>query len=123
MPEPLVLHTYWVSKPFDGLCASLFVGKEEVLRIDLQPGLEHAHHNLAELRAAGTFLPRTFLSCDESADPVDMAIFEFGRNALFSIRSHRLRRVRRLDFDESVFATAAETMGCQLRELRTLHET
>jgi hypothetical protein len=115
------LEIYWTEAPLGrGPCVSMFVSREEVLRIDCLGGTAgHMHVNPVQigLLVGWNTTPRIFFPPAESEVQVDRAVFEVTANAIGAIQTNQLARIRSFPLDQNGLAAAVAEMELGMRAL------
>jgi len=123
VPVPYRLVAYWVLVGDDeGPAASLFRGREEILRVDCLRSSPHVHYGVAESRHRAPFEPRVYFPAGGMEEQIDRAVHELRRNVAYCTGLDRRREVRRTPVDPDAFQRAAHDLGRRLRELAAEHE-
>ncbi len=121
VPPPFRLETYWLRSRTGstGPAASLWVGGEELLRIDGLRGDCHVHYDLAGSRARGAanLSARRRLADDDIAG---WAADELRLNLRYSISLQR-RALRRLSLEREVLDEAARRVEADFEDLIVRH--
>ncbi len=124
LQDGVELWVYWSDVPNVGRgpSASLFVLREEILRLDCFSGNEgHMHLNPAQQRMSGRVAARLFFQDGSHAEHVDRAVFELIANSDAALKSNRLDRVRSFRIDEQALADASKQMRGYMMELLDRH--
>ncbi len=119
------LEVYWTDAPLgSGPCVSMFVLREEVMRIDCLGGdAGHMHLNPVQqglLVGWGT-TPRIFFPPESSERQIDRAVFEVGMNTPMALQSNQLARVRGFTINKKKLEDAAQEMRAFMEELVASH--
>ncbi len=118
--EDVELWIYWRNAGYvrDGPSASLFVLREEVLRLDCYGGsLGHMHLNPRQQWPYGTL----YFQDGSRVEHVDRAAFELIANTDAALKSNRLSRVRNFPIDQNALADASNQMRLLMQELLERH--
>ena len=122
--EDVELWVYWSDVPNVGRgpSASLFVLREEVLRLDCFGGSEgHMHLNPEQQRLSGRVGVRLYFQDGSRAEHVDRAAFELIANTDAALKSNGLSRVRNFPIDQNTLADASNQMRHLMQELLERH--
>lgn len=124
VPAPFRLDVYVLTDRHGdrGPAASLWLGREEVLRLDCLSRRPHLHYGLGESRwlgASGTSIQLPATTTDEAVQRVG---FELATNLPWALATSYRRSHRRLaaTLDRDAFARAADEM---VRVMRRLQQT
>ncbi len=120
--EDVELWVFWSDVPNVGRgpSASLFVLREEILRLDCFGGSEgHMHLNPKQQRFFGP--ARLYFQDGSRAEHVDRAAFELIANADAALKSNGLSRVRNFPIDQNALADASNQMRLLMQELLERH--
>ncbi len=122
--EDVELWVYWSDVPNVGRgpTASLFVLREEVLRLECFGGSEgHMHLNPEQQRFSGHVTARLYFQDGSRVEHVDRAAFELIANTDAALKSNRLSRVRNFPIDQNALADASNQMRHLMQELLERH--
>lgn len=122
--EDVELWVYWSDVPNVGRgpSASLFVLREEVLRLDCFGGSEgHMHLNPEQQRFSGRVTARLYFQDGSRAEHVDRVAFELIANTDAALKSNGLSRVRNFPIDQNALADASNQMRLLMQELLERH--
>ena len=118
VPEPYRLVTYWLRVGEDeGPAASLFLGRDEILRLDCLAASPHVHYGVAEARHREPCEPRVYFPPGDMQAQIDRAVHELRHNVGFCTGLHRRRSIRRAPIDPTAFDRAADELGDHFRTL------
>jgi hypothetical protein len=118
VPDPYRLEAYWLRiNGQEGPSFSLFLGDDEILRVDCLPEDPHVHYGLAESRKWRPVEDRVYVTPGGYDELIDRAVFELAHNVGFCTGLHRERAVRRTPVDDAPFQVAADEVGRHLRAL------
>jgi hypothetical protein len=126
-PQPGVrLEVYWGDVPNVGRgpCASLFVLREEVMRLDCFGGSQgHMHINPDQISlvVGWDITPRLFFQPGSRQSHIDRAVFEVRENTISALQSNQLARVRNFPLDRNTLADASLQMKKYMNELMEAH--
>lgn len=115
---------YWSDVPNvgSGPSASLFVLREEILRLDCFGERNgHMHVNPEQQRFASRAPARLYFPESSRAEHIDRAVFEVLANTDAALKSNRLVHVRMFRIDRKALAHAAKQMRIVMRELLERH--
>ena len=119
--EGVVLEIYWSDVPGVGYgpSASLFVLREEVLRLDcFGDGNGHMHFNPSQVHVFGwDSISRVRFSPISVWQQIERGAFELTQNAAAAIAMNMLARVRKFPLEQSALDTAANEMTERMRAL------
>ncbi len=118
------LWVYWSDVPNVGRgpTASLFVLREEVLRLDCFGGSEgHMHLNPEQQWFFGRITARLFFQDGSRAEHVGRAAFELIANTDAALKFNILSRVRNFPIDQNALADASNQMRLLMQVLLERH--
>lgn len=107
-----------------GPCASMFVLREEVLRIDCLGGtMGHMHVNPVQLGLLVGWrkTPRQYFPPGTWAEQIDRAVFELTANTAVALETNQLSRIRRFVIEKDELDEAGRQMGAYMHELAASH--
>ena len=125
--EGVILEVYWARVPVagGGPAASLFILKEEVLRIDCFGGqFGHMHFNPMQDRLLKEFRfthLRIYFQPGSILQQIERSAFELTHNAMYAKGTNLLRRVRRFPLDQMALKEAAPEMIKHMHALYEIH--
>ncbi len=118
--EHVRLEVYWLDSPQGtGPAASLYVGDEELLRLDCFGGTTgHMHLNLGQTaRTPNASSARFYFPAGTVEDHIQRAAFEVKANTAYCQRVHRDPGVRELEIDVDRLSAAADDMSATMLRL------
>lgn len=124
LQQGVELWIYWSDVPSvgSGPSASLFVLREEVLRLDCFGGREgHMHLNPDQQRFNARVAARLYFPEGSRAEHIDRAVFEIIANTDAALKSNRLARVRKFSINQYALSNAARQIRFIMPELLRRH--
>jgi hypothetical protein len=118
------LRVRWIDRPGEGEVGptwSAFGGRHEVVRVDLFPGVAHAHPLMGLALASNVAAHRYVLPGDTLERAVQSGLDECRRHLAFHVAGHPSRRLRRAVPTEDEVTTATAWLEAQLTDLVERH--
>lgn len=120
--DEVELRVRWIDRPGEvGPTWSAFGGRHEIVRVDMFPGVAHAHPMMGLALANGVASLRYSLPGDTLDEAIASGVAECRAHLSFHVGSHPSRRLRRAVPTGEQVAVASTWLETQLGELVERH--